>query len=207
VSVQQATVLVDVHVLIRQKPGQQLELCKRLWSPDVLANHIAAFAHAEGGTIVIGYDARRRRVCGCRRHRVESVMRQALERLGHTDLAKLEFHEVNGKHLAVIHVPRLDTLVCAPRGLIVRDGVAVKAMRTSVIEERIRKSKDRLSLSDYATIISVLNAKVEEQAREAEKERTIVAQVRSHLFGWAVCAGAGSLFTLLLQYVASFSGR
>lgn len=192
-----------IETLLRQPVGQRLEMRKRFRSHEILANHISAFAHAEGGTIVVGFDVRRKRVMGCRRERLASLFRKAEVRLRH-GLATLEFHEIGGRWIGVILVAQVDLLIVAPGGLLVRQEVRLRAMKMEQILERLENRKERVSARDTAIKLAQLSTTVQTVHGILEHEANWWTKAKSHALGKVICLVIGAALTVLVQHASTW---
>ena len=199
---------IEIQVLLQKSAGQELELRKFFRSPDILANLISGFAHAAGGTIVVGYDPRRKRVVGVRnRGRLESLLKAAENRLGHTTLAKIEFHQVDGRDVGVIQVSAVDRLIDAPGGLLVRQEGALRAMSMAMILERLQRSRQRLGVEDMGGMLYRMTAVILAAKQKIDQESSWFSKIQGHVLGAVIGAAVGALLTVLVQYLASPLGR
>ena len=160
---------MDINALLSLKPSNLLEFRPRITSPDRFADLIASFAHASGGTIVIGYNRKRRHVVNFKRGQVSRLVEHAEAALGDRNLVDLSFVPVGGREVAVVKVRKVDFLVVSPRGLPVRDNGEVRPMTRAEILQRLTGSKQPLGKEELAGVIENLTTKLNESKTVWEK--------------------------------------
>jgi hypothetical protein len=203
-AVQTTPIQVDIESLLTQHAGEQLEFRRRIHSADALADLIASFAHTAGGTIIVGYDPRRRRPVGCNPDRLELVHKRAEVRLGHPAISKLTFHHVKGRELGRIDVPQVDRLITSPRGLPVRRANKVVAMTKEMIVTKLQNARQRLGAEDFGTMLTGIAANLVSIRGVSDRDHTLWAKLKDQalgaVIGTVVGAGLTALAALVLRY-------
>lgn len=186
----------DIPALLHQPSGQRLHHCSHFKKSTVLAEIIAAFAHSEGGTIVVGYNLETKEVVGVRkRARLERLLREAERQLGRTALVgEIAFCKIKDKDLGVIRVPQVDNLIHSPCGRFMkREGITTKELSNEEIVQRV--TKKRLRMEDLGGVIvrqgdhiALLSKNLEEArqdltktAAELTEARKLIDQTRNEL--------------------------
>lgn len=186
---------IDVEALLALKPSDVLEFRPRVHSADVLADLIASFAHASGGTIVVGYNRRRRRGVRFKKEHLIRLVEQAEEILGgQKDLSTLEFVKAGRKELGVLRVPRVDYLVVSRHGLLVRDHDAARPMTRVEILQRLTGTKE-LGKDEIAAMIEKLTV-------ELNRGKSVWEKLLDHSLSYAVSSVTALLGALVGWWLA-----
>lgn len=190
----------DTHELLHQAPSERLEIRPNVKSPDVLANLIAGFAHAAGGTILVGFDPKKRKHVRLKKRRIEHVHQEAERRLGNIRLSRLLFHEIDKRDIARIDIPPVDRLVTAPGGLLIRESVTIRAMTKEIITRKIRAtSSGAIKIEDVTTLMYEMSTVLSDTHGKVKEAGSIPSKVLDHMIGFAVGAVTTLLVTLVIR--------
>lgn len=191
----------DAIEMARLGSCDTVEVRGRLTSARILADLIAAFAHGKGGCIIFGYHPRTKKVVGCNSNRLRRRHDEAEALLGDTQISSIYFHQVHGRQLGVIYVPAVDRLIDSPGGLVVRVETAIRAMPKGQVIEVLQKTRTRMSVEDFGTMLLRMQQRVEETGDRVRRESSWATKAKEQVLGFAI----GSLLTALVAFaIAQF---
>jgi len=186
----------DALEMARRGSCDSVETRGRLTSARILADLIAAFAHTKGGCIIFGYHTRHKKVVGCNQNRLRRRHDEAEAILGNSQISSIYFHQVHGHQLGVIYVPAVDRLVDSPGGLVVRVDTYVRSMPRGQVIEILHKTRTRMSVEDYGTMLFQLQQRVEETGDSIRRNSSWWTKAKEQVLGFAIGSGLAALVAM-----------
>lgn len=189
----------DALELARRGSSETVEVRGRLTSAKILADLIAGFAHHQGGCIIFGYHPRKGKVIGCNQNRLKRRHDAAEAILGQVQISTIYFHKVHGRQLGVIYVPAVDRLIDSPGGLVVRTETVLRAMSKSRIIEVLQRTRTKMSVDEFGTMILRVAQRVEETRDRIRREASWWTKIKEQIVGFVV----GSALTALVAFIVT----
>ena len=129
--------------------------------PNSLPKIISAFANAEGGVIILGYDECRRFVNGITNNELE-VLRKVIRANSLEDVCYTYTVPYKEKILAVVQVEKSKSIIVAGGGAYIRNGINTIPLASKDVIARILSDSETSGTSSSELVLERLEKKVEQ---------------------------------------------
>jgi predicted HTH transcriptional regulator len=161
----------DLDLALNQGESQTLEFRENIVSPEILARNLSAFSNTDGGTIIVGI-REPNQIVGTSEDRLKGLFEAALGRTTGPIQAQIEFQEIEGKKVGLIHVQKSAELVGSSSGFFVREGQRTRkeALSSEEILRAARASAStEKSLATLSDTVSKQSAEISKMSNELRK--------------------------------------
>lgn len=134
--------------------------------PNSLPKIISAFANAEGGVIILGYDECRRFVNGITNNELE-VLRKVIRANSLEDVCYTYTVPYKEKILAVVQVEKSKSIIVAGGGAYIRNGINTIPLASKDVIARILSDSETSGTTSSELVLERLEKKVEQFSKSS----------------------------------------
>ncbi|MBN2271108.1 MAG: ATP-binding protein [Sedimentisphaerales bacterium] len=174
-----------------------LELKTVIREPQLLARLIGSFANGHGGKIIVGVKEPAE-IVGVDEERIKRLFEIASQRLMPQIQATLSFHEIEGKKVAIIDIPRSGLVVLADGSAFVRSGTMTQPMAWTQIRDKLPERPDTKTIEALAHSIEKQTKLIEELRGDIRTGNSWKNKWKDYLISGVVGAILGAIATLLM---------
>ncbi len=164
--------------------SETVEVRGRMTSARILSDLIAAFAHHLGGSIIFGYHARRGKVVGCNRTRIQRRYEEARNELGGDHLSSIQFYTVHGRVMAVVHVPKQ----VIPTRPVVRFETTIRLLTRAQLAALMGRTRSDTAPEIFGAMLVILMEKLRRTELRLAEADSWRRKVRDGIIGAAISA-------------------
>jgi predicted HTH transcriptional regulator len=174
-----------------------LELKTIIREPQLLARLIGSFANGQGGKIIIGIKEPAE-IVGVDEERIKRLFEISSQRLMPQIQAGLSVHEIEGKKVAIIDVPRSSFVVLSDGSAFIRSGTMTQPMAWTQIRDKLPERPDTKTIEALAHSIEKQTKLIEELREDIRADNSWKNKWKDYLISGVVGAILGAIATLLI---------
>lgn len=162
----------NLELALKQGESETVEFKERINSPELLARYISAFSNTKGGTILVGI-REPNHVVGVSEEKLKSYFEVALRRITGPAKANIEFRDIEGKKVGLIHVLMSSSIVGSSDGIFQRVGERTIPLSKENIIRSVHKG------ADIEASLSTLSETISKQSQEITRISDELAKLNS----------------------------
>ena len=152
----------NISLILQAGESNTVEFKTRVsGSPNSLPKIISAFANAEGGVIIFGYDERRKLADGITNNELE-VLRKVIRANSLEGICYTYTVQYKGKTLAVVQVEKSKSIIIAGGGAYIRNGAETAPLASKDVISRILSDSETSGTTSSEPVLERLEKRVEQ---------------------------------------------
>ena len=152
----------NISLILQAGESNTVEFKTRVsGSPNSLPKIISAFANAEGGVIIFGYDERRKLADGITNNVLE-VLRKVIRDNSLEGICNTYTVQYKGKTLAVVQVEKSKSIIIAGGGAYIRNGAETTPLASKDVISRILSDSETSGTTSSEPVLERLEKRVEQ---------------------------------------------
>ena len=152
----------NISLILQAGESNTVEFKTRVsGSPNSLPKIISAFANAEGGVIIFGYDERRKLADGITNNDLE-VLRKVIRANSLEGICYTYTVQYKGKTLAVVQVEKSKSIIIAGGGAYIRNGAETTPLASKDVISRILSDSETSGTTSSEPVLERLEKRVEQ---------------------------------------------